>query len=97
MWDKFLIVGIVFNLAKVITDPCMCQTLSLSDSELTVSWRLDSLAYVESITDSYSQYFAIDIEYTENNINSVKSSNYYFHITWTSYCLLLHSLPLIIW
>ena len=29
--------------------------------------RLDSLAYIESITDAYSQYFVFDLEHTENN------------------------------
>ena len=36
MGYKFLIVGIIFNLAEVNTVPCMCEaTLSLSDSEST--------------------------------------------------------------
>ena len=32
-----------------------------------VDGRLDSLAYLESIADAYSQYFVNDIEHTENN------------------------------
>ena len=48
-----LIVGTIFNLAKVSTVPCMCAAaLSLFR---TASRRLDSLAYIESITDAYSQ------------------------------------------
>ena len=59
----------IFNLAKVDTVPCMHATgLSLFR---TVSRFLDSLAYIESITDAYSQYFINDIEHTENN-NRVK-------------------------
>ena len=46
-------------------------SLSLSLSQTASRW-LDSLAYVESITDAYSQYFVIDIEHTENNIQSPK-------------------------
>ncbi len=33
----------------------------------TANRWLDSLAYIESITDAYSQYFVNDIEHTENN------------------------------
>ena len=55
----------LFNLAKVNTVPCMfTATLSLS---WTASRRLNSLAYIESITDAYSQYLVNDIEHTENN------------------------------
>ena len=32
-----------------------------------VSRRLDSLAYIENITDAYSQYFVNNIEHAENN------------------------------
>ena len=42
----------------------MCTaTLSFLDGD---RW-LDSLAYIESITDACSQYFVNDIEHTENN------------------------------
>ena len=52
-------VGIIFNLAKVNTVPCMfTATLSLSLS-LSLYWTasrlLDSLAHMESITDAFSQ------------------------------------------
>ena len=50
------------------TVPCMCAAaLSLFR---TASGRLDSLAYIESITDAYSQYLVIDIQHTENNKHS---------------------------
>ena len=51
----------IFNLAKVQFLSCV-QLLSLFR---TASRRLDSLAYIESITDAYSQYFVNDIELTE--------------------------------
>ena len=61
---EVLIVGTIFNLAKVNTVPFMCAaSLSLS---WTASRRPDSLAHIESITDAYSQYFVNDIEHTEN-------------------------------
>ena len=47
-----LLVLVIFNLAKVNTVQCMCAAaLSVSDSDK----RLDSLAYIESITDAYSE------------------------------------------
>ena len=69
MCYKFLIVGTIFNLAMVNTVPCMC-TASLSLS-LSLAWTgskwMDSLAYIESITDAFSQYLVNYIEHTENN------------------------------
>ena len=57
---KILMVGTIFNLAKVNTVPCMfTATLSLSDSEYM---RLDNLAYIESISDATN-----DAEQTKNN------------------------------
>ena len=45
----------------------MCAaTFSSSDNMYTAD-SLDSLAYIESITDAYSQYFVNDEEHTENN------------------------------
>ena len=45
-------VGTSFNFAKVNTVPCMCAA-ALSHFR-TASRRLDSLVYIESITDAYS-------------------------------------------
>ena len=51
-------VGTIFNLAKVKTVPCIgAAALSLFR---TASKQLDSLAYIESITDAYRQYFVND-------------------------------------
>ena len=73
---KFLIVGTIFNLAMVDTLPCMCAAaLSLF---LTASRWLDSLTYIESITDAYSQYFGNDREQTENNKQS-QSATYHLN------------------
>ena len=57
---KFLIVGTIFNLAKVKKVPCKCAAPSLFP---TSSRWIDSLAYIECITDAY---FVNNIEHTEN-------------------------------
>ena len=44
------------------TVPCMFAAALF----LTASRWLNSLAYIESITDAYSQYFDNDIQHTEN-------------------------------
>ena len=64
MIQVLLIVETIFNPAKINTFPCMfVATLSF---EQRVD-GLDSLAYIESITNAYSQYFVKEIEHTENN------------------------------
>ena len=55
---------------------------------------LDSLAYIESITDTYCQYFINDIQHTDNN--SVKSVNYHLFLSLEqviiSFCMALSKL-----
>ena len=73
-------VGTIY-FAKVNTVPCMCAaTLSFR----TASRWLDSLAYVESITDAYSQYFVNDIEHTENIKQCQKCNNLLSASAWPS-------------
>ena len=59
-----MIVETSFNLVKINTVPCMC---AVALSLWIASRQLDSFAYIESITDAYSQYFVNDIEHTDNN------------------------------
>ena len=77
-------VGTIFNL-DVTQSLYVCSrslsSLSLSDSEWTANRQLDSLAYVECITDAYSQYFVSDIEHTENNkLSKVLTSTCSYHL-----------------
>ena len=86
-------VGAIFNLAKVNIVPCMCAAALTFGQRVG---RLNSLAYTESITDAYSQYFVNDIEHTEDNKQGQNYKLSLVPITWTSYCQLLHGLPLVI-
>ena len=58
-----LIGGTIFNIAEVNTVPCMCEAALSLGQRVD---RLDSLAYIENITDACSQYFINDIEHTDN-------------------------------
>ena len=72
----------------------MCEAaLSLSDNYLT---RWIVFAYMENITDAFSQHFVVNsIEHTENN-NIVKSANYHLNrffsaSAWSSHSSLIIS------
>ena len=56
---------------------------------------LDSLANIESISDAYSQHFDNDLKHSEKS-TCQKYNLLLVLITWTSYCQLLHGLPLVI-
>ena len=79
MTCKLLIVGTNFNLAKVSTVLCMsAATLSLSIVEEVD--RLESLAYIKSITNAHSQNFINDIEHTGNN-KHCQIANYHLFLS----------------
>ena len=69
-------IGCAFNLAK-IKSFLFVQPLPLFR---TSGSRLYSLAYIESITNAYSQYFVNDIEHTKE-INCIKSVNYHWFLS----------------
>ena len=71
----------VFYLAMVTVPACV-HPLSLFR---TASRRLDSLAYIVSLTNAYSQYFVNDIEHTENeHCQKCKVSHFLSHEPSTS-------------
>ncbi len=90
MIHTFLMLGTIFNLAKVNTlwVPCMwTATLSLS---LTVSiWLASYLAYIEKITDAYSQskWVVLKMERiskTINSVNNINCDNFLSYSAWSS-------------
>ena len=62
---KFIMIGTIFNPAKVNTIPCM---FTVSLSRTACRW-LDNLAYMESMM--HSQCFINGIEHTENKLLKV--------------------------
>ena len=74
MWNTFLIVGTIFNPAKVNTVPCMCAAaLCLTDIESTDG----SLAYIENISEEYIQFVRY-VEHTKRlkfQVQTITSSN----------------------
>ena len=51
--------------------------------------RLDSLVYIESITDAYSKNFVKDIEY---NTETVKSADYHLFLSFEQ-CIVIFAFP----